>query len=93
MNTMTINGYQAVIAFDPDIQMFRGEFVALNGGRISTPRMSMACAVKARFRCRSSLKPVLRTALIRTGIFPASFRCASILRSTRPPPLLPLLRA
>lgn len=32
MNTMTINGYQAVITFDPDIQMFRGEFVGLNGG-------------------------------------------------------------
>jgi len=32
MNTMTINGYQAVISFDPDIQMFRGEFVGLNGG-------------------------------------------------------------
>ena len=32
MNTMTIKGYQAVIAFDPDIQMFRGEFVGLNGG-------------------------------------------------------------
>lgn len=32
MNTLNINGYQAVIAFDPDIQMFRGEFVGLNGG-------------------------------------------------------------
>lgn len=32
MNTMTINGYQAVISFNPDIQMFRGEFVGLNGG-------------------------------------------------------------
>ena len=32
MNTMTIKDYQAVIAFDPDIQMFRGEFVGLNGG-------------------------------------------------------------
>ena len=32
MNTMTINGDRAVIAFDPDIQMFRGEFVGLNGG-------------------------------------------------------------
>ena len=32
MNTMTIKGYQAVIAFDPDVQMFRGEFVGLNGG-------------------------------------------------------------
>ena len=32
MNTMTVGEYQAVIAFDPDIQMFRGEFVGLNGG-------------------------------------------------------------
>lgn len=32
MNTMTIGDHQAVIAFDPDIQMFRGEFVGLNGG-------------------------------------------------------------
>ena len=32
MNTMTINGYPAVIAFDPEIQLFRGEFVGLNGG-------------------------------------------------------------
>jgi len=32
MNTMTINGYRAIIIFDPDIEMFRGEFVGLNGG-------------------------------------------------------------
>lgn len=32
MNTMTIGGYQAVIAFDPNLQLFRGEFVGLNGG-------------------------------------------------------------
>ncbi len=32
MNTMTIGGYQAVISFDPEIQMFRGDFVGLNGG-------------------------------------------------------------
>lgn len=31
-NTMLIDGYRAVITFDPDIQMFRGEFLALNGG-------------------------------------------------------------
>ena len=31
-NVMTIAGYQAVIAYDPDIQMFRGEFTGLNGG-------------------------------------------------------------
>jgi predicted HicB family RNase H-like nuclease len=32
MTPMTINEYQATIAFDSDIQMFRGEFVGLNGG-------------------------------------------------------------
>jgi predicted HicB family RNase H-like nuclease len=32
INVMTIDGYQAVVAYDPDIQMFRGEFVGLNGG-------------------------------------------------------------
>lgn len=31
-NMMTINGYQAVITFDPEISMFRGEFLGLNGG-------------------------------------------------------------
>ena len=32
MNLMTIQGYPAVISFDSDIGMFRGEFVGLNGG-------------------------------------------------------------
>lgn len=32
MNTMTINGYEAVIAYDPEINMFRGEFIGINGG-------------------------------------------------------------
>ncbi len=31
-NVMTIDGYQAVITYDPEIEMFRGEFVGLNGG-------------------------------------------------------------
>lgn len=31
-NVMEINGYRALIQFDPDIDMFRGEFVGLNGG-------------------------------------------------------------
>lgn len=30
-NTMMISGQQAVIAYDPDIEMFRGEFIGLNG--------------------------------------------------------------
>ena len=29
---MPIDGYRAVVQYDPDIEMFRGEFVGLNGG-------------------------------------------------------------
>ena len=32
MNLTTIQGYPAVIFFDPDIGMFRGEFVGLSSG-------------------------------------------------------------
>ncbi|RLB70318.1 MAG: toxin-antitoxin system HicB family antitoxin, partial [Deltaproteobacteria bacterium] len=32
MNLMQINGVNAVITYDPEIEMFRGEFVELNGG-------------------------------------------------------------
>ena len=31
-NIMKINGHTAVISFDPDIEMCRGEFIGLNGG-------------------------------------------------------------
>ncbi|MCD6188209.1 MAG: type II toxin-antitoxin system HicB family antitoxin [Desulfuromusa sp.] len=32
MNTMEINGYRAIIVYDPEFEMFRGEFSGLNGG-------------------------------------------------------------
>ena len=31
-NIMNIDGYKAVINYDPEIEMFRGEFANLNGG-------------------------------------------------------------
>lgn len=31
-NVMKIDGYDAVITYDPEIEMFRGEFINLNGG-------------------------------------------------------------
>ena len=31
-NTMIINGHRAVIQYDPEIELFRGEFIGLNGG-------------------------------------------------------------
>lgn len=32
MNLMDFNGYRAIIQYDPDMNMFRGEFIGLNGG-------------------------------------------------------------
>ena len=32
MNIMEINGYRALIQYDSEIEMFRGEFMGLNGG-------------------------------------------------------------
>ena len=32
MNIMEFDGYRAVIQYDPEIEMFRGEFIGLNGG-------------------------------------------------------------
>lgn len=32
MNTMSIKGFDAVISFDPEMNIFRGEFVGINGG-------------------------------------------------------------
>ena len=32
MNLMDIDGYKATIKYDPEIEMFRGEFIGLNGG-------------------------------------------------------------
>ena len=32
MNQMTIDGVKAVITYDPELDLFRGEFVGLNGG-------------------------------------------------------------
>jgi predicted HicB family RNase H-like nuclease len=32
INIMDIDGYKAVISYDPEEEMFRGEFFALNGG-------------------------------------------------------------
>ncbi|MBC7710613.1 MAG: type II toxin-antitoxin system HicB family antitoxin [Rhizobacter sp.] len=32
MNVMTVDGYHAKIEFDPDLDLFRGEILGLNGG-------------------------------------------------------------
>ncbi|RYY80503.1 MAG: type II toxin-antitoxin system HicB family antitoxin [Moraxellaceae bacterium] len=31
-NIIVINGYNAIVSYDSEIEMFRGEFLGLNGG-------------------------------------------------------------
>lgn len=31
-NVIVINGYSAVVCYDPELEMFRGDFLGLNGG-------------------------------------------------------------
>ena len=32
MNAMTVEGFHATIEYDPDLDLFRGEILGLNGG-------------------------------------------------------------
>lgn len=42
-NILEIDGEKAVIAFDANIGMFRGEFIGLVGGQIFMPTMCRHC--------------------------------------------------
>jgi len=76
MNVMDISGVKAVIAFDPEIAMFRGEFVGLNGGAdfyatdIEGLRREGAASLKAFLKC------VRRKGFRHTKKLPADSLCA-----------------
>ena len=83
-NTMEIEGYRAVIQFDPDIDLFRGEFVGLNGGAdfyapdVAGLRREGAASLEVFLdMCREDgVEP--------GGSSPASSTCASRRSCTRP---------
>jgi predicted HicB family RNase H-like nuclease len=86
MNTMTINGYQAVIAFDPDIQMFRGEFVGLNGGADFYAKDVDGLRREGEISLRVFLEACAEDGVDPRKHFSGKFSCVSIPNSTRPPP-------
>ena len=49
MNIMEFDGYRAVVQYDPEIEMFRGEFVGLNGGQTFMPQILKVCAGRVNF--------------------------------------------
>ncbi len=55
MNIMTIDGHRAVVSYDPDIDMFRGEFLGLAGGA----DFYASTTAKLRKEGRASLKVYL----------------------------------
>jgi len=61
-NVMEIDGYKALMAFDLDINQFRGEFVDLNGGRIFMRLTSNRSNAKARSRSKSFSTCAVKTA-------------------------------
>ena len=57
-NIMEIDGHKAVISFDPDIGMFRGEFLGLSGGADFMPPTYRVCWMKAVGLSRSTCRHV-----------------------------------
>ena len=60
MNIMKINGYKAIIKYDPTIDQFRGEFIGLNGGQIFMQQPLNNSKKKVRPHSKCSLKYVKR---------------------------------
>ena len=90
INQMTINGVKAVITYDSDIDLFRGEFIGLNGGAdfyAADAEGLRREGAKERFRLKYLWMPAGKTALNRLKSIPASLFCAFRLRIT---PLLPV---
>lgn len=59
---MEIDGYKALIAFDPDSNQFRGEFVDVNGALIFTRLTSNLSNAKAKSRSKSLSTCAVKTA-------------------------------
>ena len=93
MNTMEIEGYRAVIRYDPEIEMFRGEFLGLNGGAdfyacdIEGLRKEGSLSLKVFLEMcgKKESNPRKRT--------PGSSTCGFLRGCTQQSPVLPLLKA
>jgi len=93
MNTMEIEGYRAVIRYDPEIEMFRGEFLGLNGGADF-----YACDIEGlRKEGSLSLKVFLEMCGTKESNprkrTPGSSTCGFLRGCTQQSPVLPLLKA
>lgn len=72
INTMTIDGYDAVIQYDPDIKLFRGEFVGLNGGADFYAKSVDGLETEGHILCGSFFRCARKRASSHASPFPAN---------------------
>ncbi len=83
-----MNGYPAVIAFDPEIRMFRGNSWDATAVPIGMPRRSMAGVARGRFLSRCSLPHAPRRVSSRASTAPGN-SLYGLTRLRTPPPSSP----
>ena len=64
--TIEIGGYRAIVQYDPEVDMFRGEFIGLNGGAdfyakdiAGLRKVRCALTEKSSLRCAGKMASIL----------------------------------
>lgn len=92
MNILTIDNHRAVISYDPDTDMLRGEFLGLNGGADFYASDIPTLKVEGASLWQRFSRSAKRTALIRSATFRAASMPALTLSSMPVRSKLPRLR-
>ena len=88
MNIMTLDGFNAKIEYDPEIDMFRGEILGLTGGADFYGKNPKELRAEFRSLSRSSSKSAERRASSLGAATPESSTCASRRTFTKSSPSL-----
>jgi predicted HicB family RNase H-like nuclease len=84
-NVIEIDGHRAVVSFDPDIGMIRGEFLGLSGGADFYAESVKTLETEGRKSLEDYLDFCRERALSPSAPSPANSTCVSIPKCTRKP--------
>lgn len=84
-HVMEVKGHKAVVEFDADIGMFRGEFLGLNGGADFYADNVAGLAHEGEKSLSAFLELVRKKVLNRLAGFPGVLTCVSIRKPMRRP--------